>query len=475
MEAVADIAVVGLGVMGRNLALNLAERGHAVAVLNRSPEKTKALMAGAGGRLGLRPAYAPAELAAMLKRPRALLLMVEAGAAVDALLAELSPLLTPGDVVCDGGNSHFRDSERRGTALAQAGLHYLGLGVSGGAQGARRGPSLMPGGAPEAYARLRPLLESAAAVVEGEPCVAYLGRGAAGHYVKMVHNGIEYALMQLIAEAYDLLRRGLGLAAAQAGAVFAAWGQGPLASYLVETTAAVCAATDPDTGRPLLEMIRDRAGQKGTGQWTSLEALALGEPTPTIDQAVVMRHLSALEAVRAGLAGRLGGPRGLAAPAETLLPRLEGALLAGFAVAFAQGMALLARADHVYGFGLDLATVARVWRGGCIIRAALLGTIMAAHRARPNLANLLLDPELGGLAAARADDLRSVVSAAAGVGLPAPGLMSALAYLDALACGNLPTSLIQAQRDFFGAHGFERVDRPGRFHHPWPADGQAYT
>ncbi|MFH1060228.1 MAG: NADP-dependent phosphogluconate dehydrogenase [Pseudomonadota bacterium] len=475
MEALAEIAVVGLGTMGRNFALNLAQnlapRGQAVAVYNRSPQKTQALMAGEGGGLGLRPAYSPAELAGMLRQPRALILVVEAGAAVDALLAEFAPLLAPGDVVCDGGNSHYRDTQRRAADLAGAGLRYLGLGISGGAAGARNGPSLMPGGAPEAYARLRPALEATAARVEGVPCVAYLGAGAAGHYVKMVHNGIEYALMQLIAEAYDLLTRGLGQGPDQAGQAFAAWSQGPLASYLVEITAAICATPDPETGRPILGLIRDRASQKGTGQWASLEALGLGEPTPCIDQAVGLRHLSALETARAGLAGRLGGPRRIGAAVPEFLPRLEGALLAGFVIAFSQGMALLGRADRAYGFGLDLATVVRIWRGGCIIRAGLLGPIMAAYRARPDLANLLLDPHLGGLVAARAADLRTAVCAAAGAGLPAPGLMSALAYLDALACGALPTNLIQAQRDFFGAHTLERSDRPGRVHFPWPGGG----
>lgn len=475
MEARAEIAVVGLGTMGRNFALNLAQnlapRGQAVAVYNRSPQKTRALMAGEGGRLGLRPAYSPAELVGLLEEPRALILVVEAGAAVDDLLAEFAPLLAPGDVVCDGGNSHFRDTQRRAADLARAGLLYLGLGISGGAAGARNGPSLMPGGAPEAYARLQPALEAAAAKVDGEPCVAYLGAGAAGHYVKMVHNGIEYALMQFIAEAYDLLTRGLGQSPDQAGQIFAAWNQGPLASYLVEITAAICATPDPETGRPILGLIRDRASQKGTGQWVSLEALGLGEPTPCVDQAVGLRHLSDLETVRAGLAGRLDTPRRLAAPTAEFVPRLEGALLAGFVIAFAQGLALLGRADRAYGFGLDLATVARIWRGGCIIRAGLLGQIMVAFGARPDLANLLLDREMGGAVMARAADLRTVVAAAAGAGLPAPGLMSALAYLDALACGNLPTNLIQAQRDYFGAHTLERTDRPGRVHFPWPGGG----
>lgn len=469
-KARCEIGLIGLGAMGANLALNLAEKGRALAVFNRSPEKTRRFLAQAPSGLDLSPAYSPAELVARLAPPRTLLLMVPAGAPVDAVLAELCLLLAPGDLVIDGGNSHFKDSQRRHDELAAQGLAFIGLGVSGGEEGARHGPSLMAGGEAAAWQRIAPWLEASAAQVAGEPCAALLGPAPAGHYVKMVHNGIEYALMQLIAEAHDLMTRGLGLAWEPQAEAFAAWADGPAGGFLVEISARVLAARDDLTGQPLLEVVSDRAGQKGTGIWTSQEALALGAPTTLIDQAVAARLLSRRAALRRELAPSLGGPRPAVLPAEPWLPRLESALVLGFLLAYAQGFDLLRAASAAYGWDLDLARVAAIWRGGCIIRARLLGPIRAALAANPGLEHLLLAPELAAIARQRRADLAAVSEALAGLGLPAPVSMASLAYLDSLRATILPTRLLQAQRDLFGNHGFERVDRPGDFHAAWQRD-----
>jgi 6-phosphogluconate dehydrogenase len=396
--------------------------------------------------------------------------MVSAGPPVDAVLTELTPWLDRGDVIIDGGNSHFADTDRRARALAYAGLLFLGLGVSGGELGARYGPSLMAGGSREGYARVEPFFTAAAARVNGEPCLAYLGPGAAGHFVKMVHNGIEYALEQLIAESYDLLRRGLGLDYEELAEVFTAYNQGLLKSYLVEITSHILNRRDDHTGKPLVALIQDVAGQKGTGIWTSKAALDLGLPVPTIDVAVAWRHLSALKEEREAAARVLPGPGPFSpGPGGWLgcIDKLENALWAAFLTSFAQGMALLRRASQVYGYNLDLATVTRVWRGGCIIRAALLEDILAAYQDRPDLPNFLLHPDLGRKVAGRQGDWREVVKAAIDWGLPAPALMASLAYLDAYRSRRLPANLIQAQRDYFGAHTYERVDRDGAFHTEW--------
>ncbi len=453
--------------MGRNLALNLADQGFAVGVYNRTPARTEELLAQEAGAGELRAGRTLAEFTGLLARPRAVLLMVSAGRAVDAVLDELTPLLEPGDLVIDGGNSHFQDTDRRLAELEARGLDYLGMGVSGGEDGARHGPSLMPGGPKAAYEQVEPLLTEAAARAGGEPCVALLGRGSAGHYVKMVHNGIEYAFMQLIAEAHDLLHRGLGLALPDIGSLFQEWNQGELESYLLEVTARVLAERDADSNQWLVEVIQDQAGQKGTGAWTTHSALELGEPTPAIDSAVMMRNLSTHARLRQGVAERLGGAGPLAMERAAFAPLLQDALYAGLILAFSQGMSLLARASREYGYGLDLEQVCRVWRGGCIIRARLLERLRRAYGERPGLASLLLDPELGREVMTRSDGLRTVVAAAATAGLPAPGFMASLGYLDALRSGRLPLNLVQAQRDFFGGHGFERVDRAGRFHHQW--------
>ena len=469
-RAECDLGLVGLGVMGRNLALNFTDHGFKVAVYNRTPDKTRAFVAGAGAGRPLHPTYSPAELLAALRPPRAVLVMVNAGAPVDAVLTELTPRLDRGDLIIDGGNSHFADTDRRARALADAGLLFLGLGVSGGELGARYGPSLMPGGSREGYGRVEPLLTAAAARVNGEPCLAYLGPGAAGHFVKMVHNGIEYAMEQLIAESYDLLRRGLGLDSEGLAEVFTGYNQGLVKSYLVEITSHILSRRDEHTGQPLVELIQDVAGQKGTGIWTSKAALDLGLPVPTIDVAVAWRHLSALKEEREAAARVLPGPGPFSpGPGGWLgcIDKLENALWAAFLSTFAQGMALLRRASEVYGYDLDPAAVTRIWRGGCIIRAALLEDILAAYQDRPDLPNFLLHPALGRKVAGRQGEWREVVKAAIDWGLPAPALMASLAYLDAYRSRRLPANLIQAQRDYFGAHTYERVDRDGAFHTEW--------
>jgi 6-phosphogluconate dehydrogenase len=463
-----EIGVVGLGTMGRNLALNLADHGFPVAVYNRTAAKTRECMAQEVGRRDIRPAYELKEFAALLRRPRAILLMVAAGEAVDKVIQKLLPSLAHGDLLIDGGNSHFTDTSRRARALAAKGLWFMGLGVSGGEAGARYGPSLMPGGQREAYDRVAPMLEAIAAQVNGEPCVAYLGPGSAGHYVKMVHNGIEYAIIQLIAETYDLMKRGLGLTPEELHRVYAAWNDTELSSFLVEITARIFLKKDDKTGQPLVDLIRDEARQKGTGIWTSWEAMDLQVGTPTIDIAVVMRDLSGYKGERQAAAQVLKGPEiTFSGDRARFLEKLPNALYAGLIAAYAQGLALLRKASATYNYGLNLETVARIWQGGCIIRAALLEEIRAAFQARPDLPNLLLDPKLARKFLARQRDLRDVVRVAADLGLPAPALMLTLAYFDAYRSAWLPANLIQAQRDYFGAHTYERLDGPGVFHTDW--------
>ncbi len=466
-----DIGLAGLGTMGRNLVLNMADRGFAVAVFNRTGEKTKEFMEKEVEGRNIHPGYTLAEFVGHLKEPRAVIILVSAGPPVDAVIDELLPFLAPRDLLIDGGNSYFKDTNRRSQTLAAKGLLYLGLGVSGGETGARRGPSLMPGGPPEAYDRVRTILEAAAAKVQGEPCVTYLGSGSAGHYVKMVHNGIEYAVMELLAEAYDLLRRGLGLSPGESAGIYEEWNRGELASYLVEITAPILRRVEEKTGQPLIDLVLDQARQKGTGKWTSQEAMDQQVPTPTIDIAVMMRDLSGYKAEREAASRALQGPVPVfQGERRTFLGQLGRSLYASMALAFAQGMALLQRASQVYDYHLQLSEVARIWRGGCIIRAALLEDIRAAYRAQPDLPHLLLDPHLGREVTARMPDLRAVAGAAVDLGVPAPGLMVSLAYYDALRSARLPANLIQAQRDYFGAHTYQRTDLPGTFHTQWRED-----
>jgi 6-phosphogluconate dehydrogenase len=456
------IGVVGLGVMGRNLALNLAGRGHRVAAHDATPAALAKL-----SHAAVVPCADPAALVAALAPPRALLLMVPAGAPVDAALGRLTPDLAAGDLVIDGGNSHFLDTRRREAALAPRGIRFLGVGISGGEAGARDGPAIMAGGTPEGYATVQPLFEAIAARADGRPCCGYFGADGAGHFVKMLHNGIEYADMQLIAETVFLLRHRHGLEPDAIAELFAAWNAGPLGSYLIEITARVLRRRDRDSGDFLVDRILDRAGQKGTGQWASVAALELGVPAPTITEAVAARALSALQPERLAAAA---GPADTAANATPPPPEAYAAALLGAKIcAYAQGFAVLAAARDHYGWALDLATAARVWQGGCIIRATLLVDIERALGGADAPPNLLRVPALAGRVAAALPGWRAVVADAVTAGRPIPALASALSYRDAYTTGRLWADVIQAQRDFFGAHGFERVDRPGSFHEDWDA------
>ena len=463
-----EIGLMGLGVMGRNLALNLADHDFPVAVYNRTGEKTRDFMETEVAGRDIRPGYTVPEFVGLLRRPRALIILVPAGPPVDAIIQGLLPYLEPGDLLIDGGNSHFPDTDRRGRACADKDLLFLGMGISGGAQGARHGTCLMPGGPREGYQRVQPLLEAAAAKVNGEACVAYLGGGSAGHYVKMVHNGIEYGLMQLIGETYDLMKRGLGLSPQELSLVYEQWNQEEVSSYLVEITAHIFRRQDKKMGKPLIELILDQAQQKGTGKWTSWDAMDLGVPTPTIDVAVGMRDLSAYKAQRRAAGQVLKGPQiTFQGDRERFLAKLKNALYAAMIITYAQGMALLQQASSAYEYELDLEAVSRIWQGGCIIRAALLKQVRGAYRAKQELPNLLLDPQLSREVVARQGDLRDMVCVAAELGLPAPGLMVSLAYFDGYRSSWLPANLTQAQRDYFGAHTYARVDRPGVFHTKW--------
>jgi 6-phosphogluconate dehydrogenase len=471
MASQAEIGLIGLGVMGQKLALNITDHGFAVAVYNRTAARTEAFAASEEARARpIVPCATPPDLVGALRPPRAIILMVPAGAATDDQIATLVPLLEPGDVIVDGGNAHFRDTIRRERALRERGLRLLGTGISGGEEGARYGPSIMAGGAPEAYARVRPIFEAIAAKVDGAPCCAHLGPDGAGHFVKMVHNGIEYADMQLIAETYALMKDGLGLGYPEMQAAFAAWNQGDLESYLIEITADILGKRDPETGAPMVEVILDRAGQKGTGGWAVAAALQLGVPAPTIAEAVAARSLSAAKEARLYAASRLTGPAAGDTPGGALdLTALRDALFAAKIAAYAQGFEVMAAASLEHGWGLDLGTIASIWRGGCIIRARFLDRIREAYARDAALANLMLDSYFAAALAETQERLRDSVVLAARRGIAAPALGSALAYYDGYRSARLPANLIQAQRDYFGAHTYERVDRPSSFHSDWSA------
>ncbi len=462
-----DIGMIGLGVMGRNLVLNLADHGASVAGFDLDDEKVAALDREAGDR-PVRGFGSAAELVEALAKPRTVLLLVPAGRPVDAVIEALLPHLDEGDAVIDGGNSHFSDTNRRAAALAAKHMHFLGMGISGGADGARHGPSMMPGGDRAAWERVAGLLKAASAHVGDEPCVTFLGPGSAGHYVKMVHNGIEYGFMQLIAESYDLLRRGAGLSNDDLAGVFADWNRGELASFLVEIAATIFRQPDPRGDGRLIDAILDAARQKGTGKWTSQDAMDQGVPVPGIDTAVAQRQLSALKDERERAAALLDGPS-LAPPPDraTFVGQVRDALDAALVITFAQGMALLRQASEAYGYGLDLAAVARIWRGGCIIRADLLEVLRKAFATEPDLPNLLLDPVLAGRVRGHQEALRGVVGRGVAWGIPVPAFAASLAYYDAYRTARLPANLIQAQRDCFGSHTYERVDAEGSFHTEW--------
>jgi 6-phosphogluconate dehydrogenase len=456
-----DLGLVGLGTMGANLARNFAEHGTTLALTDPAP--------GVAARLAkeLDASAAPdlAGLVPLLARPRAVMLMVPAGDAVDASIAALLPLLEADDIIIDGGNSHFEETERRVATCAAHGVHFLGFGLSGGAEGARHGPSIMAGGEVGAVAMVDARFRAIAAKAEGEECFAPIGRGGAGHFVKMVHNGIEYALMQLIGEAYQLLGM-LGVSVAEMRPVFARWAEGELGSFLMECAARVLATNDPESGRPMLDLIVDSAGQKGTGRWAANAALEFGAAAPTIAEAVHARCISGLKPERVDAAAALGAPlRPFAGDAWALIDDIGAALLAANLAVHAQGFAIMRAADGEKQWGLDLAAIARVWRGGCIIRSRLLTPI--ARAAATNPPNLLRDPTLWQMVATRDAAWRRVVGAAVAHGVPAPAFASALAYVDAYRTDRLWANMIEAQRDLFGAHGFGRLDKPGRFHAQW--------
>lgn len=464
------IGVIGLAVMGRNLALNIESRGYAVSVYNRSREKTDELIAEFPGR-NLVPTYTLEEFVASLETPRRILMMVKAGSATDATIAALKPLLEKGDVLIDGGNTHFTDTIRRNQELAQSGLHFIGTGVSGGEEGALRGPSIMPGGQRDAYDLVEPILKQIAAKApsDGEPCVAYMGPDGAGHYVKMVHNGIEYGDMQLIAESYAVLKDVAGLTNDELGAVYTDWNQGELDSYLMEITSKIFGKKDDETGKHLVDVILDRAAQKGTGKWTSQNALDLGVPLPLITESVFARVLSSLKTERVAASKVLSGPSAtpLQGDRAAFVEAVRRALYLSKVISYAQGFAQLRTASEEYGWNLDLGTIAKIFRAGCIIRARFLQKITDAYAKDPALANLLLDPYFQDIAANYQASLREVVIAAVKAGVPVPAFASAVAYFDSYRSERLPANLVQAQRDFFGAHTFERTDKPGSFHANW--------
>ncbi|NLA59334.1 MAG: NADP-dependent phosphogluconate dehydrogenase [Firmicutes bacterium] len=465
----ADLGLVGLGVMGQSLALNFESRGYKVAVYNRDGKKVEEFIEGPAKDKDIVGTYSYQELTAALKRPRKVFLMVKAGAPVDSVIADILPFLSPGDVIMDGGNSHFQDTVRRYNMLKEKGILFLGIGISGGEEGALKGPSIMPGGDKEAWELVKePLLAIAAQAGDNEPCCAYLGPGGAGHFVKTVHNGIEYGDMQLISEAYFLMRELLGMPAPEIGRVFQNWNQGELESYLIEITADILSRIDEHTGRPLVDVILDEAEQKGTGKWTSQEAMELGVPAPTIAEAVFVRSLSALKDERTKATRLLTGPKTeFDGDQDRLLDDIRQALYLSKICSYAQGFALLKEASNQYDWNLDLGQVALIWRAGCIIRARFLDEIAAAFARQPDLSNLLLDPYFKQAIDEGQPAWRRVVAAGAAYGVPVPGFGSALFYYDSYRREHLPANLVQAQRDYFGAHTYRRVDMPGVFHTQW--------
>jgi 6-phosphogluconate dehydrogenase len=463
------VGVVGMAVMGRNLALNIESRGHAVSIYNRSREKTDEVIAEHGDKK-LVATYTLQEFVDSLEKPRRILLMVKAGAATDDTIAQLRPLLDKGDILIDGGNTNFHDTIRRNKELAAAGLHFIGTGVSGGEEGALHGPSIMPGGPRDAYDLVEPILtEIAARAKDGKPCVAYMGTDGAGHYVKMVHNGIEYGDMQLIAESYAVLKHVLGLSNQELADVYTRWNEGELDSYLIEITATIFGKKDEKTGKDLVDVILDRAAQKGTGKWTSQSALDLGVPLPLITESVFARVLSSLKDERVAASGQLEGPanKAFSGDRDAFIAAVGKALYLSKIVSYAQGFAQLRAASDEYKWQLDYGTIAQIWRGGCIIRARFLQKITDAYAENANLANLLLAPYFRDIAGTYQVALREVVSVAIAAGVPVPCFSSAIAYYDGYRSERLPANLLQAQRDFFGAHTFERIDEKGSFHAEW--------
>jgi 6-phosphogluconate dehydrogenase len=474
-RASADIGLIGLAVMGENLVLNMASHGFAVTVFNRTTSKVDAFLASRAKGNPITGAHSVEELVASLKRPRKIMIMVKAGAAVDQVIDELMPLLEPGDIVIDGGNSHYPDSTRRTRQLKERGILFIGTGVSGGEEGALRGPSIMPGGNPEAWQHVKPIFQAVAAkVADGTPCCDWVGPEGAGHFVKMVHNGIEYGDMQLICEAYHVMKSLLSMAPGAMHDVFAQWNKGKLDSYLIEITRDILGFQDPDTGKPMVDLILDTAGQKGTGKWTVISACDLGVPLTLITAAVFARSLSAQKEERVAASKVLKSQtHAFQGDVLAMIGDLEQALYASKIISYAQGFSLMRAMAAESKWEINNGAVALMWRGGCIIRSAFLGRIKEAFDRDPHLVNLLLDPYFTGEVAHAQDSWRRVCSAAVRHGIPLPGMTAALAYFDGYRCENLPANLLQAQRDYFGAHTYERVDRPRSqfFHTNWTGRG----
>jgi 6-phosphogluconate dehydrogenase len=463
-----DFGMIGLGVMGRNLLLNMADHGFSVIGYDMDEAKVQSLEAAASSGTRVKGARSLEEMVASLSRPRKVMMLVPAGKPVDDVIKSLEPLLEAGDIIIDGGNSHYTDTLRRVVTCKKSDFHFVGIGISGGEHGARTGPSIMPGGDVEAWKQLKPVLEAVAAKVNGQPCVDYMGKDAAGHYVKMVHNGIEYSIMQLICECYDLLHRGAGIGYNELQTAFRNWNEGALQSYLIEITAAIFGQQDDKSEDRLVDRILDKAGAKGTGKWTSQDAMDLGIAVPGIDMAVVMRNLSALKEQRVeadSLYARKITPIDL--PEPVLLNQVHDALYCAILISYAQGLALLQEASTALSMDIPLPAVVRVWRGGCIIRSSMLELFSGIYDAKPTLPNLLLDPAIASIIKGKEDSLRKLIAMASLSGYPVATLMSALSYLDTLSTGRLPANLLQAQRDFFGAHTYQRIDMPGVFHTEW--------
>src|SRR5882724_10148112 len=463
-----DFGMIGLGVMGRNLLLNMADHGFPVIGFDKDPQKGTALESAATAGTSVKGVTTLADMVKQIQRPRKIMMLVPAGKPVDDVINDLLPLIDTGDIIIDGGNSHYTDTLRRVTYMKEKGIHFMGVGISGGEHGARTGPSIMPGGDPEAYTHVQKILEAVAAKVNDSACVAHMGKGAAGHYVKMVHNGIEYAIMQLLSETYDLLHRGIGLNNDELHKVYKTWNEGELQSYLVEITEKIFLQNDDKTENRLVDMILDKAGSKGTGKWTSQDAMNLGVPLPVIDMAVAMRDISAYKEERteaASLYKSVVVP--IAVPLEVFIQQLGDALYFATIICYAQGLAMLYKASTELDMQIPIGEVVRVWRGGCIIRSSLLETFYTAYQENPKLANILLDKNVAKLLQAKKQHLRNVIMHATQTGYSIAGLMSALSYFDAYCNERMPTNLIQAQRDYFGAHTYQRIDMPGSFHTEW--------
>ena len=471
-KTLAQIGVTGMAVMGSNLARNMARHGYVVAIHNRSPERTHKVISDHGHEGALIPSDSLADFVASIERPRKIVIMVKAGGPTDAVIDELVPLLEQGDIVIDAGNAHFPDTRRREAALKAKGLHFVGSGVSGGEEGALLGPSIMPGGSAESYITLGPIFENISAKVNGVPCCVHVGPDGAGHFVKMVHNGIEYADMQLIAEAYDLLKHGLGASAAEMAEIFESWNAGDLESFLIQITAEVLGHVDAETGGAFVDIIVDAAEQKGTGRWTVQSALDLGVPVTGIAEATFARALSGSAPQREAAKGVLPGHATPIAveDRDAFIEDVRAALYASKVVAYSQGFDQIAAASEEFDWNIDRGAMARIWRGGCIIRARFLDRITEAYERNPDLPLLLADPYFTEAVSAGVPAWRRVVAAAALAGIPTPAFSSSLAYYDGVRAERLPANLIQAQRDFFGAHTYQRTDRPGAFHVRWTTD-----